>query len=1637
LIAFDIAVLFPCLGLSLVETHPKHISTFNRCRSTRISCDIEAADDCRSCSICLPAFEEKFVKLIHRSLSKYLLCLVFMPSAFGTVIAQSFSGTPNPLNQARFFHTSTLLNDGTVLVVGGWSFVNGGCCAVQAGAEIYSAAKGTFGATQGALNTARVFHTATLLGNGQVLIAGGGSSSNPLSIGELYNPTTGFFMETGSLNTARQSHTATLLNDGTVLITGGSDNNNNPLSSAEIYDPNTGAFTAISSMNAARTNHTATLLNNGEVLIVGGTNSNSVLTSAEIYNPSTRAFALTGSLAIPHGLHTSTLLHDGSVLVAGGFSSMSGGPSSSDAEIFNPASGTFATTGSLNTGRSTFTATALLDGTVLLAGGVSNVSTLAPLASAEIYNPSARTFSLTANLDMARSAQAATILSNGDVLITGGENGASDTSLSSADIYTYPLITGSLNPKYLVLAIVYAPPGASSSVSYSSSNLVGTSTSISNAFTTQTSLSLSLTGGFGIFGNGSSTTSTFGQSFTQSNGSSSTVSINATKGNSLGTQGTSNSALGIDHDNDIIYIWLNPVMNLTFPAFPNAVIWNGYSYDTSDFNQVGTPDVIGIPVFCLKNPFSTKQACTQWQTFTARRWDTPGLNGVTQGGLTLADYAQILSADPFVANPNYNPSTAVINNPDGSTSVRFQNLGQVVPYPAPQPNGGSSTSSGMLQYTATQQSGQTASTSNQTSFSIKTTASGDGFLGRAMAALMNATSFTLQDQWSSTQTNTANQTAMYTVVGPKATDNYSGPPEFDAYKDNVYGTFMFWSPLSSSPSFAIPPASIAFSAVSLTFSPTATVGASPIVLPVVLTNNSSVSMVMESPSISLSDPSFTVAADNCAGQTLQPGGNCSVSVAFSPAAGEVGSSVTQISGTMIAAGNELAPANAVVLITAQLPLSGTAVQPAVGNVPRAQGASSGTISTIIGNGQESDTGDSGPASNASVGSPGELALDLSNNLYVAGRQFNVVRKVTPGGIISTVVGTGATCSPSTSGCGDGGAATNAQLSTPTAVTFDSSGNMYIADTLSQRIRMVSASTGLISTIAGTGSAGFSGDGGPAVNAQLHNPESVKVDSAGNIYFCDTINQRVRMISASTGIISTIAGTGTAGSSGSGTAATSSELNFPVGLALDRTGNIYIADLNNNRIRRVAADTGFISTAAGNGTPGYSGDGGPAVDASLNGPESLATDAVGNVYISDFNNHVIRLLTVSTGTITTVVGNGTSGFSGDGGQAMTAQIAGAAGLLMDSSSNLYIADNANNRIRTVTAMPPTGCNVSGAICTVIGNGSAGSSGDGSLATNAANGMPGDLAADPANNIYVADRGLQIIRQIAPSGIISTVVGNGTACASSTSSCGDGGSAFNAQLNTPTAVAFDTTGNMYIADTLNQKIRKVSASTSIVTTIAGTGVAGFGGDGGLATAAQLHNPEAVRVDGAGNVYFSDSRNERIRKIDIFTGIISTIAGNGSAGFSGDGGPATNAQLNGPFGMALDSFGNIYIADDLNQRVRRVDANTGIISTVAGNGSQGYSGDGGPAVNATMNGPESVATDAAGNVYISDFSNHVIRLLTINTGIITTIAGNGTGGFTGDGGQAVSAEMIGAAGIFTDSDSNLYLSDIANNRVRKVTH
>jgi trimeric autotransporter adhesin len=382
----------------------------------------------------------------------------------------------------------------------------------------------------------------------------------------------------------------------------------------------------------------------------------------------------------------------------------------------------------------------------------------------------------------------------------------------------------------------------------------------------------------------------------------------------------------------------------------------------------------------------------------------------------------------------------------------------------------------------------------------------------------------------------------------------------------------------------------------------------------------------------------------------------------------------------------------------------------------------------------------------------------------------------------------------------------------------------------------------------------------------------------------------------------------------------------------------------------------------------------------------------------------------TYTISTVAGNGSSGFAGDGSSAAAAQLALPGGIAIDKSGNVFIADSVNSRIRKIAT--------DGTISTVAGTGGAGYNGDGGAATAALLSSPGAVALDSSGNLYIADTGNDLIRKVTGT-TITTVAGNITSAGfGSQAFGGDNGPATSALLNGPTGVAVDASGNLYIADTKNNRIRKVTGTT--ITTYAGDGNLGSAGDGGRAVIAHINAPRGLALDGAGNLYIADSGNHRVRVVAASNQVINTIAGTGTLGFSGDFGLATKAQLNVPHDVTVDAAGNVYIADYSNSRIRKV-STAGVISTIAGNGRFGVSGDGGPATSATLNFPAGLALDASGRIYIADAQSSTVRLL-------TPVAGTAVVPKVLTGGVIQPAEFGGGATVAPGSWVEIYGSGLA---------
>ncbi|OWK42924.1 DUF4347 domain-containing protein [Fimbriiglobus ruber] len=664
--------------------------------------------------------------------------------------------------------------------------------------------------------------------------------------------------------------------------------------------------------------------------------------------------------------------------------------------------------------------------------------------------------------------------------------------------------------------------------------------------------------------------------------------------------------------------------------------------------------------------------------------------------------------------------------------------------------------------------------------------------------------------------------------------------------------------------------------------------------------------------------------------------------------------------------------------------------------------------------------------------PESVVVDSAGNVYIADTNNQRIREISATTkTITTIAGTGASGLQSTYS----GPATGVPLDFPTGLALDQSGNLYIANSLGNNVLKITPTAGTttwtISVVAGVGGAGFTGDGGQATAANLNDPTGVAVDAAGDVYILDAGNERIREVNAATGIITTVAGSGTAGYAGDGGLATAAKIAAPVvgkpsELALDAAGDIFFADTGNNRIREVNATTHVISTVAGNGTTNLpNGDNGQATAASLNQPAGVTVDGSGNLFISDSTRGSIRKVTAKTGIITTYAGTGTPGYSGDGGKATSATLTNPTGVAIDSAGNVYFADTGNQRVREITA-------ATAVITTVAGNGT-----KGYTDTAAALTFPVAAVADSAGDLFVVDQTKNEVLEVSgATGITSVFAGNGKA-----GYLGDNGQATAAELNAPSGIALDPAGNVYIADTKNGAIRKINIKTGVITTVAGNGTNAPGGvgDNGQATAAELNSPVGLAIDSFGNLFIAETA--RIREVTTSTGRITTVAGSTvpTLGFTGNGGPATAATIN-PSAVSVGSTGStagdLFIADATDNRVYEVVQSTGIITSIAGTGKAGYSGDGAPATAAQLSAPAGVYVDTAGNVIISDTGNNRVREIAATNGVIVTIAGTGTAGFSGDGGQAGVAMVSAPNGLSEDAKGDLFIADTGNQRVREIT-
>jgi uncharacterized protein (TIGR03437 family) len=547
----------------------------------------------------------------------------------------------------------------------------------------------------------------------------------------------------------------------------------------------------------------------------------------------------------------------------------------------------------------------------------------------------------------------------------------------------------------------------------------------------------------------------------------------------------------------------------------------------------------------------------------------------------------------------------------------------------------------------------------------------------------------------------------------------------------------------------------------------------------------------------------------------------------------------------------------------------------------------GALSNIAGNGKCGASAD-GPAGSVSFLGPNALAFDPQGRLLIADQYNYRIRRLDfATGQVVTIAGTGAVGQPN----GDEGPAISAQIGQPTDFAVNAHGDVFFTDGQYCRVRRIDAA-GVIHAVSGSGACGFAGDSGPASAARLDSPRSLALNAAGNLlYVGETGAGRIRVINLDTGQIATFAGTGTAGDSGDGSSASRAQLNTPWGLAFDKSGGLLVAEYFGGHLRRIDS-YGTITTLAG--APSDGGDGGPAQAATLSNPNIVAADGKGGYFVSDSGNRRIR---AASGGVISLLAGATkfSGSNGDNGPALSAGLALVYGMTADPNGTIYFTE-ASGAVRRFKP--------GGAISRI-----------GSTNLN----FPQGIAIDPVRQVlYVAEfSGSRITRIDLATSAFATFAGLGNPGDGGTPGLDGDGSAVQHKLSGPNQLALDAQGNVYVLDTGNQRIRKINPGTGAMTTIAGNGQNSSSGDGGPATAAGVTSLSGITVDSAGNIFFAEGA--RIRRIDSVSGVINTVAGTGAAGFSGDGGPALSAQISSAGGLSADTQGNIYFADLANQRVR----------------------------------------------------------------------------------------------------------------------
>jgi sugar lactone lactonase YvrE len=616
------------------------------------------------------------------------------------------------------------------------------------------------------------------------------------------------------------------------------------------------------------------------------------------------------------------------------------------------------------------------------------------------------------------------------------------------------------------------------------------------------------------------------------------------------------------------------------------------------------------------------------------------------------------------------------------------------------------------------------------------------------------------------------------------------------------------------------------------------------------------------------------------------------------------------------------------------------------------------LSLLAGNVSDSGGRRDGPGAIASFNGPRGVALDGSGNLYVADFNNHTIRKIDPAGNVSTLAGQARSF-----GSADGTGA-EARFTNPQDIAVDANGTVYVADAGNHTIRRISAG-GVVSTLAGVAGQKGSTDG-PVADARFNSPSGLAVDNAGKLLVVDRLNSTVRMITPS-GTVSTLAGkpdtVGSADGNGS-----NARFKFPNDVAVDTQGTIYVSDGDNFTVRRIR--NGVVSTLAGRAGEQGSVDGNGS-NARFERPTGISVDGLGNVYLGDRLGEAVRKIDPA-GNVSTLAGtsNAPGAEDGIGAQARFSQ---PDGIAVDSAGNVFVSDRRNNNIRKISS--------SAVVTTLAGTVPQSGSTDGT-GDQARFSVPDGIAIDALGNALVADRGNEVIRKISPDGQVTTLAGTPDATGNSD------GTGNSAAFDSPSDVAVDPAGNTYVADNDNNTIRKISPAGEVTTLAGAPGESG--NVDGVGINARFDDPEGIAVDAAGNVYVADTDNNTIRKITP-AGLVTTLAGSPDETGSADG-IGVNARFDEPDGIAVDAAGNVYVADTDNSTIRKITPQ-GIVSTLAGQANEEGDADGTGAA-ARFSFPRDLDIDTQGNLYVLDSGNHTVRKIT-PLGEVSTVVGDGIPG------------------------------------------